>query len=282
MDNNAFTVLFDYDSMIYKAVYKITESIDYKGTEHPQTGLIRKWFKDKRSKEWMTTEIINLSLNRLANMGDAIFLDIEDTGINIIAIEYFLTVCSNSKRKEVSPIYKANRKKRNKWVGLVRKHLIEMDAFIFNEFWEADDLVKDRAMELGEGSCIICSIDKDLKQIPGYHFDYYRPILKDENGELQLDENGNRKIAPCRGLDIVTDEQAAKFFWTQMLMGDSGDNIKGIPRVGKVKAAKIIEASTNYEETVKLEYIKYFGEIEGNEQFELHKILLGLGIRHRP
>lgn len=268
--DNSFTVLFDYDSMVYKAVYRVASISD-----------IKEWFRDGKSKEWMTTEIINLTVNRLSNMGDGILLDIEDTGINVEAVEYFLTVCPKSVRKAASPIYKANRK-RNKWVHLVRKYLIEMDAFIINEEWEADDLIKDRSTELGVDKFVICSIDKDLKQIAGIHFDYYRPILKNEDGSLQTDENGFRKVAPCRGLDVVSVEQASSFFWTQMLMGDSGDNIKGIPRIGKVKAAKIIAASDNYEETVKDKYISHFGEEEGQRQFELHRLLLGLGIKHRP
>lgn len=282
---NDFVVLFDYDSMIYKALHYIVVSDDYKATDHPKTGLMRKWFNEGRSREWMETEIVNLTINRLEQMGNNIFQAIEDTGIDIAGIEYFLTSCPNSIRKEKSPIYKANRK-RNNWVRLVRKTLLEMGFASVNDQWEADDLIKDRAVELGVDCCVICSIDKDLKQIPGVHFDYNRPRLKNPNGSPQLDENGHRKIAPCRGLDIVSDQDADSFFWLQMLTGDSGDNIKGIPRVGPKKAEKILSDASvigdDYETAVREAYISHFGEGEGKEQFDLHRLLIGLGINHRP
>lgn len=267
--NNSYTVLFDYDSMIYKAVYRIASISD-----------IKCWFKEKRSRQWMEEEIINLTLNRLANMGDSIFLEIEDTGINITDVEYFLTVCKNSKRKEATPTYKVTRKG-NKWVNVVRKRLLSMDSFSIHDEWEADDLIKDRAVEIGEEDCVILSIDKDLKQIPGIHFDYYRPILKNSDGSRQLDENGFRKVAPCRGLDIVTKDQAELFFWTQMLMGDTGDDIKGVPGIGKVKAGKILKSEPDLESKVIDTYVNYFGVKEGKDQYDKHYLLLKLGVNYR-
>ena len=271
---NSFTVLFDYDSLIYKSVHKICSISDIRG-----------WFKDGKTKAWMENEIVNLSLNRLSQMDTQIFQDIEDTGINIDAVEYFLTACYNSIRKKESPIYKANRKKnkKNRWVNVVRRELLKMDGFIVNEFWEADDLIADRAVELGEGNYIVCSPDKDLKQIPGIRFDYYRPILKNEDGTYPTDENGFRIAQPCRGLDIMTKEEANKFLAIQLLMGDSGDGVKGIPKIGEKKAAKIIEdvKPKDYRKTVLSEYVKYFGKDEGQKQFDLHLLLLGLGIEHR-
>lgn len=281
---DGFVVLFDYDSMLYKAVYKVASSVDPADTPdpvYPNSFKIRKWFKDGRSREWMEEEIINLSINRLSNMSDGILLEIEETGIEISGVEYFLTYCKNSVRKKASPIYKIKRKK-NKWVSMVRTRLIEMDSLFWNDEWEADDLIKDRAIHYGVDKCLICSIDKDMKQIEGVHFDYYRPILKNPDGSRQLDENGFRKVAPCRGLEVVTEKQANDFFWKQMLMGDSGDGIKGIPKIGKVKASKIIEESFDHERTVLAAYMNYFGNDEGRNQFDLHRLLLGLGIEHRP
>jgi len=67
---------------------------------------------------------------------------------------------------------------------------------------------------------IICSIDKDLLQIKGNHFNWNSDIIS-----------------------IQSDEDADKVFWKQILMGDSTDNIVGIPRVGKVKAERIIDTA---------------------------------------
>jgi len=268
--DNSFTVLFDFDSMIYKAVHKIVN-----------IKTIRSWFADGKSKAWMKIEIINLTINRVDQMSNNILMDIELTDIQIESVEYFLTTCSKSIRKAASPIYKANRKK-NKWVSLVRQELLKMEGFIYHDEYEADDLIKERAVEIGVDNYVICSVDKDLKQIEGIHFDYWRPVLKNPDGSLQVNEYGHRIIAPCRGLDIITAKQANHFFWKQMLMGDSGDNIKGIPRIGKVKAEKILSDSVNHEETVKEKYVNHFGEEEGRIQFDLHRLLIGLGIENRP
>jgi hypothetical protein len=80
-----------------------------------------------------------------------------------------------------------------------------MDFAITHPEFEADDLIFDRAFELGEQNCIILTMDKDLKQIPGIHFNYYRPKVVNENGE---------KISgDCVGLSVVTKEESEYTFW---------------------------------------------------------------------
>lgn len=272
--NKGFIVLFDYDSMIYKAVWHIATLQD-----------IRKWFKEGRTKEWMKREIVLLTVNRLSNMTDSILLEIEDCDVPIDAVEYFLTDCPDSKRKALSPIYKANRKgnRITKWVRLVRKEVLAMGFAAIHTEWEADDLIKDRAVEIGEDGFLICSIDKDLKQIPGIHFDYYCPVVKDEDGKPKRDHNGDRVKQPCRGLSFVSKREANRFFWTQMLTGDSGDNIKGVPRIGPKTAEKLLSDPKKPLSGIVLDVYKdKFGDEEGLKQFELHKILLGLGVNHRP
>lgn len=85
---------------------------------------------------------------------------------------------------------------------------------------------------------IICSIDKDLTMIPGWHYNI-------RSGE-QVFVNG---------------DAAMRFFWKQMLMGDTVDNIQGVPKIGKVKANKLIDGCTSLEEcreTVQREYKNYY------------------------
>jgi hypothetical protein len=67
------------------------------------------------------------------------------------------------------------------------------------------------------GNTIICSPDKDLLQIPGWHYNY----------------NTGEKF-------WVNELEATKFFYTQLLTGDASDNIQGIPGCGPVSAAKIL------------------------------------------
>jgi 5'-3' exonuclease len=43
----------------------------------------------------------------------------------------------------------------------------------------------------------------------------------------------------------VSEEEAIRWFYMQLLMGDSTDNIPGIPKVGPVKAAKALAEFDN-------------------------------------
>ena len=76
-----------------------------------------------------------------------------------------------------------------------------------------------------EGSTVIATIDKDLDQIPGWHYNWKRNSLYN-----------------------VTMDEADKFFYTQLLMGDTVDNIQGVPGLGKVGAARIIAACEDEED----------------------------------
>jgi len=260
------TVLFDYDSLIYGAVYKIASF-----------GEIKQWFKDQRSREWMEKEIVHLSINRLMQMNHRIFMEIEDTGIEIDLVEYYITTAKKPQRNEIYPQYKSHRKG-NKWVRKVRAKLIEMEFAKTSDVWEADDLIGDDARGIPEHKRMILSMDKDLKTIPGIHFDYYRPRLKDENGDPLLDEWGNRVQSDCRGLDVVTHAEAVTFFWKQMIMGDPGDGIKGIPRKGPKAAEKALynQLIDYYPDIVKGMYVDHYGA-EGLKQFWINYSLLYIG-----
>ena len=87
----------------------------------------------------------------------------------------FLTGTNNF-RKALFPEYKANRKgkPKPKWLDSCRKYLqYKWNATVTNGI-EADDALGIAAShELGS---IICSIDKDLMQIPGDHYNF----VKDE------------------------------------------------------------------------------------------------------
>ena len=90
---------------------------------------------------------------------------------------------------------------------------------------EADDMVSYVQHSFLNGKfpqfskSIVCAIDKDVKKgIPGHTFDY----KKNE-------------------FSYSTKEESSSFIHLQSIMGDSTDNIKGIPGVGEVKAGKLLE-----------------------------------------
>lgn len=246
------TVLYDYDSMFYKAVYKIVDR---------QT--IKNWFAAGKDKEWIRNEILQMSMNRLQNMQDRIFLEIEETGIIITDIEYYVTDCKNSFRKKLTPNYKANRKP-NKWVNAIRKEWIEKDFAISHDELESDDLIANRAKELKD-EYIILSLDKDMKTIPGLHFNYY------------VKKVGETK--EMVGLSFVTKEEAIYNFYFQMLVGDNADNISGVKGIGEVKAKKIL-ANTNIANihSIVLDEYKKAYDLEAYDIFNLNYRLLKLGL----
>lgn len=285
--------LFDYDSLVYSAVSNIADTDD-----------IRKWFREGRTKDWMREEVVILVINRLEQMGNNIFQAIEDTGIIIEEFEYFLTNDETSIRREIYPEYKANRRRTidvtfpiedpklwtkvlNAWkannfkriVNRVRKRLLEMDFAKCHPDWEADDLIADRARELKDPNFITLSMDKDLKQIPGLFFDFYRQPVLDEFGDPVLNQYGE-PLKDYRGLSVMTHLESSRFYWLQVIMGDSGDGIKGIPGVGKVRANKMLDGAidNDFETTARLAYAEKFeDQEEAMYQFELNKFLIGLG-----
>lgn len=114
--------------------------------------------------------------------------------------------------------YKGNRKKAEKPEHLegIRKHMINHWGAVVSKNEEADDLIAIAATDVGP-EAIVVSIDKDMLQLPCRH---YNPT-KDEH-------------------IVVSNFDAMKFFYKQILTGDKADNIKGLYGVGPAKAEKIV------------------------------------------
>lgn len=150
-------------------------------------------------------------------------------------------------RYDVAPSYKGNRKGRPKppIFYALREHLKQKyDMWGITEL-EADDLVSYYSYT-DNRSTIICSPDKDvLYQCVGMHYNY---------GKAEF-------------LHTSPDE-ALKFLWKQVLMGDSTDNIPGIPGVG-VKTAEnwLKDRTKDYEAFALKKFVEKFGMVEGVMKF---------------
>ena len=133
----------------------------------------------------------------------------------------------NNFRKQIYPEYKANRigKPLPKHLDACKQFLVDHWGATVCEGYEADDALGINQEKFLEGNTIICSIDKDLRQIPGEHYNF----VKKER-------------------DYVNDENALRTFYTQLLVGDPGDNIRGCPGIGKAKAPKILDGCTTDDE----------------------------------
>jgi len=229
--------LIDFDSLLYESVYKI---VSYRQMKEAISN-----YGKETAKQWLLEEIYHEGVNRAENqllkmqnyLNDIFFEEID-------SYELYITTCSKSFRKQIGHEYKANRKP-NKYVFLLREHYRNNGA-LNSEVYEADDLIADRAKELGKGNFIVVSIDKDLKQIPGYYWSYYKVKSKDHEGNLIINDYGFPESEyRQKTVTYITPKESRDIFWKQVLQGDPGDNIKGLHRVGPKTAEKIISVDKN-------------------------------------
>lgn len=139
---------------------------------------------------------------------------------------------SNNFRKTINPEYKSNRKDKPlpKWLNSCREYLVTEWGAEVTDGYEADD-----ALGMAQNKdTIICSIDKDLKQIEGHHYDFVK-----------------------QSFDKVLYLDGIRHFYKQLLIGDSSDNIFGVPGIGKVKAEKIIGPLNSEQEMFETVYELY-------------------------
>lgn len=118
--------------------------------------------------------------------------------------------------------YKANRKDTVKpaHYEFCRLHYMRNPRLVMVNGMEADDYISISLYEDTEG--VVCTIDKDLNQIVGRHYDWNK------------------------GLKYKVDEaNAQRWFLRQMLTGDSTDNVPGLPGWGDAKATNAIEPVRN-------------------------------------
>ncbi len=119
-------------------------------------------------------------------------------------------------RKLIYPEYKRNRDEIPK-----PRHLDALRNLLVGEWggevaagYEADDGIGIAARE----DFVICSIDKDFRQIPGRHYNF----VKEQH-------------------EVVSDEEATFAFWAHMLIGDTSDNVRGVRGIGPVKAGRALQ-----------------------------------------
>lgn len=173
-----------------------------------------------------------------------------------------LTVGTNFRYKEAKTRpYKGNRSKLEKppLFDKVKEYMVtDYHASFTYNLYEADDLIFIHGTNLKthdpECSVIYCTNDKDCLQFEGDFYDYH-------------------KGAAFR----INEFEANYNFYTQMITGDTTDNIVGIEGLGAVAAKKMllenVNSSTNAE-IVFNEYLKKYGSDEGiNRFYESYKLL---------
>ena len=149
----------------------------------------------------------------------------------------------NNYRSEIATeqAYKGNRKDARKPVHYdsLREYLVSKWGFTVIDGQEADDAMGIKAYDLPEDSSCIMTIDKDLDMIRGWHYNFVKEDLY-----------------------YVTEKEAIKNFYIQILTGDRVDNIPGIKGIGPVKAKKILENCTTEKSLFKAVSEKYDHDID--------------------
>ena len=151
------------------------------------------------------------------------------------AMVFLSDLGSNYRKDHVYPEYKQNRAGVHRPILFrpIRDYLIEAwNAQVWPRL-EGDDMLSIMATTLVVGDeveSIMCSIDKDLLTVPGLHFNWDKPGLG-ENGVTSVDEG-----------------EAEWRFLAQVLTGDSVDGYPGCPKIGPVKAEKILDRGMHLDE----------------------------------
>lgn len=138
--------------------------------------------------------------------------------------------------------YKGNRDGavRPKHYPELLRHLVVGYGATITNGAEADDGISILASQIPEH--VVVSLDKDLDQIPGLHYNWVQ--------EKQY---------------VIDKKEACINLYSQILAGDTTDNIPGIEGIGPVKARKMLQGCTSiYDcwEVVRAAYQDKYGSID--------------------
>jgi 5'-3' exonuclease len=160
--------------------------------------------------------------------------------------EYMMAVKSPTNfRDDLYWDYKGQRKNKpnqNMFVPAIRELAVMQGLAVEATGREADDLIRiwaEQAMKAGD-PFVICTIDKDMKCIPGKYYN-----IKEKE------------------LSRITEQFAVRFFYEQLLKGDPVDKIPGVPGIGDVKAKALLEpfnTEEEFQEVVVDSYMRAFGD----------------------
>lgn len=177
-----------------------------------------------RSAASSENDSLGIAIARMEEM-----IDNTLAAVNADSLSIFLSG-ENNFRYDIYPEYKANRKQpKPQYLLECKDYLIEKYNAQVSDGCEADDLLGIEQCASRDGT-VICSIDKDLRMIPGNHYSF------EISGTTKF---GERWVRDAESV-FVEPFDGLLHFYTQCLVGDPADNIKGAAGIGKVKAARIL------------------------------------------
>jgi DNA polymerase-1 len=238
-------LIVDADPIVYRCGFASERTDYYLVVESPEGEIRELHFTPKpkahagrQVKEWIadhpgwiviekTKDVHPDSKEEALNAVDTQFQSIEKEvrdNLGIGSFEHITVVLSGpgNYREKLAIVfpYKGNRDPDHKpyWYQAIRDHLTHQWAARVVHGREADDECAILAhAQLGKSSYVIATIDKDLDQIPGRHYNYLKQVHY-----------------------IQSPADARLFFWQQCLSGDSTDGIPGCWKIGEAKARAFI------------------------------------------
>lgn len=240
-------LLVDCDPIIYRCgfaverpeyhlVYESADgSVGYGSFHHDgkRTALeqLTQWKADNPGLTVLDTEV-TVHTELLANALAALNLQVNSIEYECLrhynvsrfhSIVYVLSGKGNY-REQIATVmpYKGNRDPDHKpfWYKEMRDYMVKRYGAIVVNGREADDEISIRARALRKAGAdyVVATIDKDLDQIPGKHYDYMKKVFYDQS---------------------VAD--AEYWFYIQALTGDPTDGVPGCYRVGPGTASKLLD-----------------------------------------
>lgn len=185
-------------------------------------------------------------------MEDLVTRILEESNADEYAI-YFSPSRTETFRAKLNPLYKAHRTQpKPKHYEFLKKYLMDVWGAMQEVDQEADDALGIEQTYLRENeidTSIICSIDKDLLQIEGFHYNFVKGVFTE-----------------------VSKEEGNHWFWKQLLIGDVADNVQGVIGIGPAKAEKALKdlfggSDIDYYEKVKGMYSDCYTDLT-EEQIE--------------
>lgn len=238
--------LIDGDELVYKIGHLCQNS--YRLLKHEERGTFQfetkqeavEWLENDKDEGWVMDDLVEpLPEMTVEYHLERILAFIKE---RTEATDYLIFLTSDDQanfRYAIATIlpYKGNRETGHRpyYWDYIRALIMEKYNGRMETDCEADDGMSKAAYEFfraGYVDYVIVSQDKDLNMVPGKHFN--------------LPKNTLYTVEPDDGL---------RFFYKQLLAGDSTDNIYGIYRIGMTTASKMIDALRTNDEEVMWKYV---------------------------
>jgi len=219
-------VIFDADSLVYASCFKAKE--------------------DRFDKEDLYETDVEKAFDRFSSS----FVKLIDYLDEIVEVKdvVFCNGSRNNFRNDITDTYKANRTSKRPPILKELHDVVKLSyGSVYGDGVETDDVVatlwSEEVKKNGVDSVLIMSLDKDYKQFPCWFFDYHYKR---------------------RELYKITQEEADNNFYSQMIIGDTADNINYCKGFGKSYAKKLLKDSVNEYSLLNRTY-RLYSQIYGDD-----------------